>query len=155
MRLRLDSSAALSLCSEWQRGLVLFFRGGFHVANITPMGSVRFSEWRNKRRVRVRIYTFTPILAVVVRCRCCYSFATFKALRGGLGGHSRKCPPMTFSSSTIIITDYRNGGFFALLPVCLLDVHPVRRRSPSAKITAKSALCGARVFTWQKSISSR
>jgi len=54
---------------------------------------------------------------------------------------------MTFSSSTIIITDYRNGGFFALLPVCLLDVHPVRRRSPSAKITAKSALCGARVFT--------
>ena len=45
-------------------------------------GKPRAQDDGRKRKLRVKIYTFSPALALVTRYSCYYPFSTLKALRG-------------------------------------------------------------------------
>ncbi len=54
----------------------------FHVGGPHARGKPRTQDDGRKRRERVRIYTFTPMLAVVTRYTCYSMFPTLEELRG-------------------------------------------------------------------------
>ena len=54
----------------------------FHVGGPHARGKPRAQDDGRKRKLRVKIYTFSPALALVTRYSYYYPFSTLKALRG-------------------------------------------------------------------------